>query len=127
MAQAGTFAGRARLIATALVLAAVAALVIAPARGVAASPTACPSFSVLGNDKIGPAVLPKGTYSVKVFGGLPCARASSLFTRFLQDYDGKLPNGWAVVPRSRGKAAFTHHGARRFAVERQGNGGGGGG
>lgn len=88
---------------------------------------ACPTFRVLGNDRIGPAVLPKGTYSIKVFKNFSCADASSHFTRFLQDYDGKLPSGWQVQAISKGKASFTRNGRRYFSVSLGGSGGGGGG
>lgn len=127
MTRTGTFAGISKLAASAALLAAAFALLVAPAQSAARGSSACPTFRVLGNDRIGSAVLPKGTYSVKVFGGFSCAHASSRFARFLQDYDGKLPDHWAVVPNGRGKAAFTHGGKRRFAVSRSTGGGGGGG
>ncbi len=127
MAWTWKSAGRTGLAAAAVLAAAAAALAISPAGGVARGSSPCPTFRVLGNDKIGKAVLPKGTYDVKVAGGFSCTKASSQFTRFLEDYDGNLPDHWAVVPKARGKAAFTHHGNRRFSVSRQGNGGGGGG
>jgi hypothetical protein len=131
MARSTTSATRTRIaFATALLtagmLAALAALLAGPQASAARATAACPSFRVLGNDRIGQAVLPKGTYSVKVFGGFSCSHASSRFTRFLQDYDGKLPDHWAVVPSGRGKAAFTHGGKQRFAVSLGGGGGGGG-
>jgi hypothetical protein len=132
MAQSRTFAGTTQLaVAAALLLvallAAVAAMLSGPEASVARASSACPTFRVLGNDKIGPAVLPKGTYSVKVSRGFSCADASSHFTRFLQDYDGKLPSGWSVQALARGKAAFTRNGKRYFIVSKGGGGGGGGG
>ncbi len=120
MSQTRTFAGKVWLAVSVALLAAAAALAIVPGNGLARGSSVCPTFRVLGNDRIGPAVLPKGTYSVKVFGGLSCSAASSHFTRFLEDYDGKLPHNWGVVSRGRGRAAFTHRGKRRFTVARQG-------
>ncbi|CAN5585237.1 hypothetical protein BH10ACT11_BH10ACT11_19800 [soil metagenome] len=132
MAQTRTFAGTSKnVVAAALLalalLAAAAALLSGPETSVARGSSTCPTFRVLGNDRIGPAILPKGTYSVTVSRGFSCADASSHFTRFLQDYDGKLPSGWAVAALGRGKAAFTRHGKRYFLVSKQGSGGGGGG
>jgi hypothetical protein len=82
---------------------AVAALAIS-APGAAASPVAgkaatqCPApFTVLHNDSIGPAVLPQGSYMITVIRpGLQCGTASSLFTQFLQDFDGRLPRPWTL-------------------------------
>ncbi len=107
-------------------LAAVALLaaLLAPA-GAAAD---CPSFRVLHNDRIGPAVLPAGNYSVTPGpnSALSCANASRLFTRFLEDWDGVLPRPWRVVSQGRGRAAFRRGGALGFTVARIGGGGGGG-
>jgi hypothetical protein len=123
--QTRKFAVSAKLpVAALLAAAAVAVLLIGPESSMARGTSTCPTFRVLGNDRIGPAVLPKGTYSMKVFGSISCSNASSQFTRFLEDYDGKLPHNWAVVPRGRGMAVFTHNGKRRIAVARQGKGGG---
>lgn len=129
MVQTGRFAAQVRLAVAAGILASIAAvLLVAPGADVArGATTACPSFRVLGNDKIGRAVLPKGNYSVKVFGGFSCSKASAKFTRFLSDWDGNLPNGWEIVPNGSGKATFTKKGSRKFAVSRGGGSGGGGG
>lgn len=92
--------------------------------GSAAEATACPSFRVLHNDRIGPANLPAGTYSVtpNAASGLGCAAASELFTRFLEDYDGNLPGGWRVTAQGSGKASFSRPGNAGFAVARTGGG-----
>ncbi|MBK8293678.1 MAG: hypothetical protein IPK93_02470 [Solirubrobacterales bacterium] len=58
----------------------------------------CPTFRVLHNDRIGALSLPRGTYNVTTLDSarLSCASASKLFSRFLQDYDGKLQTPWIV-------------------------------
>ena len=90
-----------------------------------AAAAACPaSFRVLHNDRIGSAVLPAGNYMVTVRGaGVSCVLASKLFTRFLQDYDGKLGGGWKVVAQGKGKALFSLNGQPGFSVARSGGGG----
>jgi hypothetical protein len=95
----------------------------------AAAGTQCLAFQVLHDDRIGQALLPAGAYRVKLTrgSGLTCAKASRLFARFLEDYDGVLPGGWRVVAKGRGKARFVKPGERGFAVSRGGGGGGGGG
>jgi hypothetical protein len=105
------------------------ALVLALSRSTAgAAGTQCPTLQVLHNDRIGPALLPAGTYNVKLTRGssLSCSRASRLFARFLEDYDGVLPGGWRVIPKGRGDARFVKPGERGFAVSRRSGGGGGG-
>lgn len=57
--------------------------------------TVCPAFTVLHNDKVGTMEIPAGQYTL-VPKGITCAQASSLFTRFLSDWDGKLPGGWVT-------------------------------
>ncbi len=111
--------------ASATVLVALAALLSFGPAG--ASAATCPSFRVLHNDRIGPANLPAGNYTITVSpsAGLSCSSASSLFTRFLQDYDGILPSPWKVVAQGTGKASFTRGGAPGFSVARGGGGGGG--
>jgi hypothetical protein len=59
----------------------------------------CPAlFDVLHNDHIGRLRLPKGEYRITLLsvGRLSCARASSAFTQFLQDFDGRLPRPWTI-------------------------------
>lgn len=89
-----------------------------------AQPMSCPSFRVLHNDRIGPVVLPAGSYRITpaIPLGLSCAEASKLFTRFLQDWDGVLPRPWVAVAQGRGKAAFKRAGVLGFSVVRSGGG-----
>src|ERR1700760_4530164 len=91
----------------AAVVAALAALaVIVHSRpAVAATPTSCPGFRVLHNDRIGAAVFPAGTYTVNLeAAGLNCKSSAELFARFLEDYDGNLPQPWTVSGEGSGKA-----------------------
>jgi hypothetical protein len=76
----------------------------------------CPAtFRVLHDDRVGRLVLPAGQYTITLLsaGRLSCARATRLFARFLQDYDGNLPGRWFVDPET---ASFlrgsVHHGFR---------------
>ena len=57
---------------------------------------------MLHNDRIGALRLPAGAYSITLLsiGRLSCAQASSRFTAFLQDYDGRLSGGWIVDPET---------------------------
>ena len=57
-------------------------------------------FRVLHNDHIGSLAVAKGRYRIVLLsvGPISCARASTLFARFLQDYDGVLPRPWLVDP-----------------------------
>lgn len=74
----------------------------APAAAQTTTPATCPTFTVLHDDRIGALRLPAGPYTITVRtpATLSCAQASSLFTRFLQDFDGNLPGGWRVDARS---------------------------
>lgn len=92
-------------------------------------PPPCPSFRVLHDDRIGPAVLPAGDYTMAVAptAGLTCSAASKLFTRFLADYDGVLPRPWSVVAQDGGEASFTQAGHAGFSVVHGPGGGEGGG
>jgi hypothetical protein len=66
-----------------------------------ASGTRCPAtFQVIHDDRIGALRLPAGQYAITLLavGYLSCAQAAARFTRFLQDYDGRLPGGWIVDP-----------------------------
>jgi hypothetical protein len=105
-------------------LAAISALALTATAPVSAA--GCASFRVLHNDRIGPANLPAGSYSISVEAGLSCQAASQLFTRFLEDYDGVLPKPWRVVAEGSGKASFTRGGQPGFSVARSGGGEGGG-
>jgi hypothetical protein len=90
---------------------------------------------VLLDDRIGAAALPAGSYEVTTQEfqgrGISCQEASRLFARFLQDWDGKLPNGWGVRAEGPGKASFSKPSVPEspagFSVRRTGGGGGGGG
>jgi hypothetical protein len=124
---AARISGRVKVIALLGALAAALALTLALSRDEAAAAGAnCPTFRVLHNDRIGRAVLPAGRYNVHLTRGskLSCAKASSLFARFLQDFDGNIAP-WRVVPKGAGKARFVKPGNRGFAVARSGGGGGG--
>lgn len=103
------------------------ALVLNVAAAPAASASACPSFRVLHNDRIGPASLPAGSYAVTVApsSGLTCAATAKLFARFLADYDGILPRPWQVVAQGSGKASFARGGVSGFSVALVSRGGGG--
>ena len=88
------------------------ALAASPAQ---AAPTACPgTFQVLHNDTIGFASVPAGNYQITTLdpSALSCASAGKAFTRFLQDFDGKLPAPWRLnalsgtFTRGSGPAAF---------------------
>jgi len=108
-------------------LASAAALaVLALAAAAPASAANCPTFRVLHSDRIGPASLPAGSYEISVKAGLSCEEGSKLFARFLQDWDGNLPNPWRVTAEESGKASFTRGNLPGFSVERiDGSGGGG--
>jgi len=122
-----TIPGSKRVIAA--VIAGIAALLAALALSAATAPSAsaaCPSFRVLHNDRIGPAVLPAGSYDVEpaAGSGLTCGQASALFTRFLSDWDGNLPASWRVVGQGSGRASFLRNNRTAFTVARIGGGGG---
>lgn len=90
-----TLAAAAALLATIVV----GALALAGA-GSAQAATRCPgTFTVLHNDRVGRMAVPSGAYAVRT-SGVSCANASTLVGRFLDDFDGILPGGWA--PASRG-------------------------
>lgn len=58
----------------------------------------CPTFRVLGNDRIGALQLPKGTYNMWAWGAESCRQASADFRAFLNDPSGDLPAQWVEVP-----------------------------
>jgi hypothetical protein len=107
-------------------LGALLVLLLGPSSATAAG---CPSFRVLHNDRIGPAVLPAGPYTLTpaAGSGITCPMGSKLFARFLEDYDGVLPRPWRVVAEGSGRASFKRGGQLGFSVARSGGGGGGGG
>jgi hypothetical protein len=88
----------------------------------------CPTaYTLLHADRIGALTLKKGRYRIWLLarGRLGCSLAAALFTQFLEDFDGKLPGGWVLLPES---ATFVrgsiHYG---FRVKPWVGGGGGGG
>lgn len=112
-----------------VVLGAIAALLVAmatPSRADAARVQCAGTFHVLHNDHIGRLSLPQGRYRITILAsGRPtCAQASALFTRFLEDWDGRLPGGWRVGVRN---SVFLRAPGVGFHVARLGGGGGGGG
>jgi hypothetical protein len=110
------------LVLTAAALLASLALSLGASSATAAAP--CPSFRVLHDDRIGPAALPVGSYTVTPSSGLTCPAASKLFTRFLEDYDGVLPSPWRVTAQGSGKASFAPGGQAGFSVALSSGGGG---
>jgi hypothetical protein len=100
---------RGRIALLALVGLAVAVAMALGARAEArVAPANCPTFRVLHDDRIGPALFPAGNYEVTIErSGLTCKATSELFARFLEDYDGVLPKPWQVVNEGTGKSSFT--------------------
>src|SRR4051794_1943848 len=96
-------------------------------RADAAKTTKCQNaFRVLHDDHVGKLQLRAGNYQISVTNEnkLSCQRASELFTKFLQDYDGKLSNGWTVNVK---KSGFEKTRQKSFYVKRTGGAGSGGG
>jgi hypothetical protein len=94
----------------------------------AAAPMRCPAtFHVLHNDRIGRLKLPAGHYRIRLINDevLSCSRASALFAKFLQDFDGDLPGKWRLKVS---EATFLKRGTDvGFSVKkgrRSGSGGG---
>lgn len=109
-----------------ILLAALLLVALLPTRA-EAKQAQCPgTFRVLHNDTIGKMQLPAGKYTVTVRNDkrLSCSYAFDLFRQFLQDYDGKLPDGWRV--RAKRKQFFQAKSGDAFTVRRVGKGGGGG-
>src|SRR5690606_26676063 len=103
-------------VAAALALATVVALALGAPRAEALEKERCGStFRVLHNDRIGQLRLPKGPYWITLINPsrITCAQASSKFARFLQDFDGNLPNNWKLNVR---KQRFMKNG-RGFQVK----------
>lgn len=75
-----------------------------------------------GTDRIGALVLAKGSYRLtRLTPRISCGRAQALFASFLQDFDGRLPGGWVVLPQS---GAFVNGAVNYgFRIKRQGGGG----
>ncbi len=86
------------LFAAALATVALSLCLRAPAAD--AAPAKCAgTFRVLHNDHIGTLSVPAGQYVITVRNGalLSCRSAGKLFTRFLEDFDGKLPPPWYLT------------------------------
>lgn len=113
------------LVAVCAVVALLVAMV-APSQADAARVRCAGTFQVLHNDHVGPLALPRGRYRITtLLSGRPnCAHASTLFTRFLEDWDGNLPGGWRVAARQQ---VFLRAPGVGFHVARLGGGGGEGG
>jgi hypothetical protein len=111
-----------------VVLCAIVALLVAmatPSRADAARVRCAANFRVLNDDHVGALSLPRGDYAIAILSsGRPtCAQAAILFTRFLEDYDGKLPGGWRV---NAGSSTFLRAPGIGFRVALSGGAGGGG-
>jgi hypothetical protein len=116
------------LVALVALAAALAARPAGAAPSPAAAPKTCPSFRVLHNDRIGPAVFPAGSYTIALEDeNLTCKSGGELFARFLEDFDGVLPTPWKVSPEASGKSSFLRGALPGFSVELTGKGGEGGG
>ncbi|MEZ5078892.1 MAG: hypothetical protein R2725_15790 [Solirubrobacterales bacterium] len=116
---------RALVLALAALLAALALATAAPDRAEAARVKCAGTFRVLHDDHVGRLSLPKGNYRLTILSsGRPsCAQAAALFTRFLEDWDGKLPGGWKVGVASK---VFYRAPGVGFHVARIGRNSGGG-
>ena len=76
-----------------------------------ATGAACPAFfDVEHADRIGTFRVPQGEYRITLLatGRLTCARAATLFSRFLRDFDGHLSGGWRL-DRATGTFARSAH------------------
>jgi hypothetical protein len=111
---------RVALIALGALIAAFALAVVArpAAAAQAPAPKACPGFRVLHEDRIGAAVFPAGSYTIKLESTtLDCKSGGELFARFLEDFDGNLPTPWKVSAEGSGKASFPRGSQPGFSVE----------
>jgi len=118
-------APRALLVALAALFATLALASAAPDRAEAARVKCNGTFRVLHDDHVGRLSLPRGNYRITILAsGRPsCSQASALFTRFLEDWDGKLPGGWKVAVRQN---TFYRAPGVGFHVGRVGRNSGGG-
>jgi hypothetical protein len=95
--------GRGQSFSAVFIGAATPAVPVSPTTGGGTHGTAtCPgTFQVIHNDRVGALNLPRGRYTITTLGGrLSCKASSRLFSRFLQDTDGKLSGGWVVLAAS---------------------------
>jgi hypothetical protein len=88
----------------------------------------CPTaYTLLHSDRIGALKMPKGRYRITLLarGRLTCTLAAALLNQFTEDFDGKLPGGWVLLPESgtfvRGAISYG------FRIKPWTGGGGGGG
>ena len=110
-----------------LLLALAAVIALTSASRAEASKAQCgATFSVLHNDRIGTLRVPAGQYDITLIQPqrITCARASHLFARFLQDFNGVLPTNWTL---NDAKARFTNVNGFGFQIAPSSGGGGGGG
>ncbi len=84
-----------------------------------AQTTCTASFHVLHDDRIGRLSTPAGIYQLAT-RNLTCAQASSLFTQFLNDFDGVLPRPWRYSVQGVGRGTFTGSRGRSFTAVRTG-------
>jgi hypothetical protein len=121
LSRFGPRRSRALTIAFGVLIAALALAVFTRPAGAAPmtpTPKACPSFRVLHNDRIGPAVFPAGNYRITLEDkSLTCKSGGELFARFLEDFDGNLPSPWKVAPKASGRASFLRGALPGFSVE----------
>jgi hypothetical protein len=89
-----------RLLLLALALLAVPLALPGAASAATARAAACPTFTVLHNDRIGGLVLPAGGYTLTP-RGLSCAQAATNFANFLNYPSGLLPSPWTVNAAAR--------------------------
>ena len=118
-----------RSLALAIALAIPLAAFLATPGTASAAQTTCPNtFQVLHDDHIGKLELRKGHYTITLLkAGRPsCSRAAKLFAKFLQDFDGNLPDPWKVVPAKKRFVRGNNTGVG-FQVSRGSHSGGGGG
>jgi hypothetical protein len=101
---------------------AAAALAAVSASAVVQAPTQCgAAFHVLHDDRIGSLQLPEGAYQLATTD-VSCLRASHLFTEFLQDYNGRLPQPWRYTVQGTGQGTFIRGtSSARFTVVRTGD------
>ena len=90
----------------------------------------CPGyFSVLHNDRIGSFRIPKGQYHLILLSRstqYSCSLASRDFARFLQDWDGVLPNPWFLDTATGSFLKGSSHLGFRIRPYRTSGGSGGG-
>ncbi len=97
----GAWASRGRAARLAVVVVAGAVAFFAGSAPAEAARQTCPNtFHVLHNDHIGKLQLREGHYTITLRTGntLTCAKASNLFTQFLEDWNGDLPRPWRLSP-----------------------------